>query len=114
MSQVNVVLEKQCEKLETKSCLKTLLYHSRGWVARGDRVFLGRSDLYNLPGQTSCQVQLKVGNKLLLISSKSRFQFEESVSTFTAGLYSLEEGSTVPALVYVTFSGTIQVKSCRM
>jgi len=38
-----------------------------------------------------------------------RFQFEESVSTFTAGLYSLEEGSTVPALVYVTFSGTIQV-----
>lgn len=38
-----------------------------------------------------------------------RFQFEESVSTFTAGLYSLEEGGTVPALVYVTFSGTIQV-----
>ena len=38
-----------------------------------------------------------------------RFQFEESVSTFTAGLYSLEEGSAVPALVYVTFSGTIQV-----
>jgi len=38
-----------------------------------------------------------------------RFQFEESVSTFTAGLYSLKEGSTVPALVYVTFSGTIQV-----
>ena len=114
MSQVNVVFEEQCEKLETKYCLKILLYHLRGWVARGDRMFLGRSDLYNLPGQTSCQVQLKVGNKLLLISSKSRFQFEESVSTFTAGLYSLEEGSTVPALVYVTFSGTIQVKSCRM
>lgn len=38
-----------------------------------------------------------------------RFQFEESVSTFTAGLYSLKESSTVPALVYVTFSGTIQV-----
>ena len=79
-------------------------------------MFLGWSDLYNLPGQTSCQVQLKVGKQIVTNSTKSRFQFEESVSTFTAGLYSLEEGSTVPALVYVTFSGTIQVtlKSCGM
>jgi len=38
-----------------------------------------------------------------------RFQFEESVSTFTAGMFSLDEGRTVPALVYVTFSGTVQV-----
>ena len=70
-------------------------------------MFLGWSDIYNLPGQTSCQVQLKILSKSLL--NYQRFQFEESVSTFTAGFYSLEEGRTVPALVYVTFSGTIQV-----
>lgn len=73
-------------------------------------MFLGWSDLHNLPGQTSCQVELKIGEKKkLLTDSISRFQFEDSVSTFTAGLYSMEEGGTVPALVYVTFSGTIQV-----
>jgi len=38
-----------------------------------------------------------------------RFQFEESVSTFTAGRFGLEAGSSTPALVYVTFTGTIQV-----
>ena len=41
----------------------------------------------------------------------SRFQFEESVSTFTAGLFSLERGKPVPALVYVTFNGRIQVQT---
>ena len=40
-----------------------------------------------------------------------RFQFEESVSTFTAGLFSLERGKPVPALVYVTFNGRIQVQT---
>lgn len=38
-----------------------------------------------------------------------RFQFEESVSTFTAGKFSLSPGITVPALVYVTFNNKIQV-----
>ena len=38
-----------------------------------------------------------------------RFQFEESVSTFTAGRFGLEAGSSTPALVYVTFTGRIQV-----
>merc|ERR1712112_672053 len=38
-----------------------------------------------------------------------RFQFEESVSTFTAGKFSLSSGVTRPALVYVTFNNQIQV-----
>jgi len=38
-----------------------------------------------------------------------RFQFEESVATFTAGKFSLSPGVTVPALVYVTFNNKIQV-----
>ena len=38
-----------------------------------------------------------------------RFQFEESVSTFTAGKFSLSAGVTAPALVYVTFNNKIQV-----
>ena len=38
-----------------------------------------------------------------------RFQFEESVSTFTAGKFSLSPGVTRPALVYVTFNNKIQV-----
>ena len=38
-----------------------------------------------------------------------RFQFEESVSTFTAGLYSMRPGVKSPALVYVTFNNKIQV-----
>ena len=38
-----------------------------------------------------------------------RFQFEESVSTFTAGRFSLSPGSSVPALVYVTFNNRVQV-----
>ena len=38
-----------------------------------------------------------------------RFQFEESVSTFTAGKFSLSHGVTRPALVYVTFNNQIQV-----
>ena len=38
-----------------------------------------------------------------------RFQFEESVSTFTAGMFSVSPGVSVPALVYVTFSNKIQV-----
>ena len=38
-----------------------------------------------------------------------RFQFEESVSTFTAGKFSLSPGVTRPALVYVTFNNQIQV-----
>ena len=41
-----------------------------------------------------------------------RFQFEENVSTFAAGLYSLSPGMTTPALVYVTFNNKIQVSSC--
>ena len=40
-----------------------------------------------------------------------RFQFEENVSTFAAGLYSLSPGVTTPALVYVTFNNKIQVSS---
>ena len=44
----------------------------------------------------------------------SRFQFEESVSTFTAGLFSLERGKPVPALVYVTFNGRIQVQTADL
>ena len=42
-----------------------------------------------------------------------RFQFEENVSTFAAGLYSLSPGMTTPALVYVTFNNKIQVSSCE-
>ena len=38
-----------------------------------------------------------------------RFQFEESVSTFTAGLYSMRPGVKSPALVYVTFNNKIQL-----
>jgi len=41
-----------------------------------------------------------------------RFQFEESVLTFTAGLYSLGSGGEeppTPALVYVTFTNKIQL-----
>jgi len=38
-----------------------------------------------------------------------RFQFEENVSTFAAGLYSLSPGMTTPALVYVTFNNKIQL-----
>jgi len=38
-----------------------------------------------------------------------KFQFEENVSTFVAGQFTLSDGATVPVLVYVTFSGKIQV-----
>ena len=38
-----------------------------------------------------------------------RFQFEESVSTFTAGQFSLNSQQTVPTLVYVTFTGKIHL-----
>ncbi len=38
-----------------------------------------------------------------------RFQFEEHVSTFTAGLFTLEPGLTQPVLVYVTFNNQVQV-----
>jgi len=38
-----------------------------------------------------------------------RFQFEESVSTFTAGNFTLSPGNTQPVLVYVTFNNTIQI-----
>jgi len=38
-----------------------------------------------------------------------RFQFEENVSSFTAGLYSLSSGASAPALVYVTFNNKIQL-----
>ena len=42
--------------------------------------------------------------------ANDRFQFEESVSTFTAGLYSMRPGVTTPSLVYVTFNNKIQVR----
>jgi len=38
-----------------------------------------------------------------------RFQFEEAVSTFTAGKFTLSPGNTQPVLVYVTFSNKIQI-----
>ena len=38
-----------------------------------------------------------------------RFQFEESVSTFAAGMFALNPGHNTPALVYVTFNNKIQV-----
>ena len=38
-----------------------------------------------------------------------RFQFEEHVSTFTAGQFTLEPGFTQPVLVYVTFNNQVQV-----
>jgi len=38
-----------------------------------------------------------------------RFQFEESVSTFTAGKFTLYPGNTQPVLVFVTFNNTIQI-----
>jgi len=38
-----------------------------------------------------------------------RFQFEDSVSTFTAGKFTLEPGNTQPVLVYVTFNNKIQI-----
>ena len=40
-----------------------------------------------------------------------RFMFEESVSAFTAGLYSLTPGHNSPALVYVGFNNKIQVQT---
>ncbi|GFU13038.1 KICSTOR complex protein ITFG2 [Nephila pilipes] len=36
-----------------------------------------------------------------------RFQFEESVSAFTSGKYSVTPGSSVPVLVYATFSDRV-------
>jgi len=38
-----------------------------------------------------------------------RFKFEDAVSTFTAGMYSLTPGHSEPVLVYVTFNNTIQI-----
>ena len=58
----------KCSK--SSLALNSFLYHIRGWVARGDCMFLGWSDIYNLPGQTSCQVQLIIWSKLLLKLSK--------------------------------------------
>lgn len=38
-----------------------------------------------------------------------RFQFDEQVSTFTAGLFTSQPGLTHPVLVYVTFNNQVQV-----
>ena len=40
-----------------------------------------------------------------------RFQFEENVSTFAAGKFSVSPGVTRPALVYLTFNNKIQVST---
>ena len=40
-----------------------------------------------------------------------RFQFEENVSTFLAGKFSVSPGVTRPALVYLTFNNKIQVST---
>ena len=50
-------------------------------------------------------------NRILRLQDKQavRFQFEESVSTFTAGRFTLSPGNTQPVLVYVTLSNKIQI-----
>ena len=82
---------------------------------RFKEVYMGIRDIKTSTKVTSIvtfvlHINNPVKKKPKLTQNKpARFQFEESVSTFTAGLYSMSPGVTTPSLVYVTFNNKIQV-----
>lgn len=82
------------------------------WSIKFDQQLLGLRKLdVNSDGKDEILVSSWEGQTFIVTQDchTYAFFFDESVSTFTCGLYTIEEEKTVPVLVFVTFTNKIYV-----